>query len=188
LFQRENAQPALVVQEMRFSLMSIGHVATDASHEELRHRATVSKIVIDRKFAGGLRGLQGFSHIYVLFLLHEAPKWKGNLTVHPRGRADIDETGVFATRSPHRPNPIALTLVKLLRKRGRVLTVKGLDAYDGTPVLDLKPYDRRDSAPRPRVPLWWKKLEHGSRRRRRGRNTKLAQLVHRAGRFGSKTR
>jgi len=173
---------------MRFSLMSIGHVVTDASHEELRHRVAVSKIVIDRKFEGGLKGLQGFSHIYVLFLLHEAPKWKGSLMVHPKGRTDIDETGVFATRSPHRPNPIALTLVKLLSKRGRVLTVKGLDAYDGTPVLDLKPYDRHDSTPRPRVPLWCKKLERESRRRRRGHNTKLAEMVHRAGRLGSKTR
>lgn len=173
---------------MQFKLMSIGHVVTDASHEELRHRVAVSKIVIDRKFAGGLNGLQGFSHIYVLFLLHEAPKWKGSLMVHPKGRTDINQTGVFATRSPHRPNPIALTLVKLLSKRGRILAVKGLDAYDGTPVLDLKPYDRHDSAPRPRVPLWWKKLEHESKRARCSQNTRSAQRVHRAGRFGSKTR
>jgi tRNA (Thr-GGU) A37 N-methylase len=124
----------------------------------------------------------------VLFLLHETPKWKGSLTVHPRGRTDINKTGVFATRSPHRPNPIALTLVKLLRKRGRVLTVKGLDAYDGTPVLDLKPYDRYDSTPHPRVPLWWKKLEHESRCASRSQNARSTGRVHRAGRFGSKTR
>ena len=173
---------------MQFKLMSIGYVATDASHEELRHRVAVSKIVIDRKFAGGLNGLQGFSHIYVLFLLHEAPKWKGSLMVHPKGRTDISKTGVFATRSPHRPNPIALTLVKLLSKRGRVLTVKGLDAYDGTPVLDLKPYDRHDSTPRPRVPLWWKKLEHESKRARGWQEMRSSERVHRAGRLGSKTR
>jgi tRNA-Thr(GGU) m(6)t(6)A37 methyltransferase TsaA len=173
---------------MQFKLTPVGHVVTDASHEELRHRVAVSKIVIDRKFAGGLNGLQGFSHIYVLFLLHEAPKWKGSLMVHPKGRTDINKTGVFATRSPHRPNPIALTLVKLLSKRGRVLTVKGLDAYDGTPVIDLKPYDRHDSTPRPRVPLWWKKLEHERKHARCSQNTRSAHRVHRAGRFGSKTR
>jgi tRNA-Thr(GGU) m(6)t(6)A37 methyltransferase TsaA len=173
---------------MHSKFTPIGRVVTDASHEELRHGVAVSKIRINRKFAGGLKGLEGFSHLYVLFLLHEAPKWKGRLMVHPRGRTDINKTGVFATRSPHRPNPIALTLVKLLSKRGRVLTVKGLDAYDGTPVLDLKPYDKRDSAPRPRVPLWWKKLEQESMRARGSQNTRLAHRVHRAGRLGSKTR
>ncbi len=173
---------------MRVQLQPIGHVATDANHEELRHRTIMSKIIIDRKFAGGLKGVEGFSHLYVLFLLHEVPKWSGSLMVHPRGRADIKKTGVFATRSPHRPNPIALTLVKLLSKKGRVLTVKGLDAYDGTPVLDLKPYDRLDSTPNLRVPLWWKKLERESRRERGSQNQRSDKRVHRRGRLGSKTR
>lgn len=173
---------------MQPKFIPIGHVVTDASHEDLRHRVAVSKIMIARKFAGGLKGLEGFSHLYVLFLLHEVPKWKGNLMVHPRGRTDIKKTGVFATRSPHRPNPIALTLVKLLSKRGRVLTVKGLDAYDGTPVLDIKPYDKRDSAPHHRVPLWWKKLEHESKREQRSQNPRLVERAHRARTLGSKTR
>jgi tRNA-Thr(GGU) m(6)t(6)A37 methyltransferase TsaA len=173
---------------MQSKFIPIGHIVTDASHEDLRHGVAVSKIMIDRKFASGLKGLEGFSHLYVLFLLHEAPRWKGNLMVHPRGRRDINKTGVFATRSPHRPNPIALTLVKLLSKRGRVLTVKGLDAYDGTPVLDLKPYDKRDSASRPRVPLWWKRLERESKRARGLQDSRLAQRVHRAGRLACKTR
>ncbi len=173
---------------MQFSLRPIGHVVTDASHEELRHRTAVSKVVIDRKYVRGLKDLEGFSHLYVLFLLHKAPKGKDNLLVHPRGRADIKERGIFATRSPHRPNPIGLTLVKLLGKRGRVLTVKGLDAYDGTPVLDLKPYDRHDSTAHPRVPLWLKRLERESKHGRRSQDTRLAEHVHRAGRLGSRTR
>ena len=173
---------------MQFKLMPIGHVVTDATHEELRHRTAVSKIIIDRKYARGLRDLEGFSHLYVLFMLHETPKWKGKLMVHPRGRTDLKERGIFATRSPHRPNPIALTLVKLLSKRGRVLTLKGLDAYDGTPGLDLKPYDRHDSTPHPQVPLWWKKMEREGKRARCSQSTILAGRVHRAGRFGSKTR
>jgi len=148
---------------MSLKLQPIGVVETDASHEALRHGSAVSKIVIDRKFARGLEGLEDFSHLYVLFWLHEIPKRSRRLKVHPRGRLDIEEIGVFATRSPHRPNPIGLTLVKLLNKKGRTLKVKGLDAYNGTPVLDLKPYDRRDSAPRPRVPLWWRKLERESK-------------------------
>ena len=173
---------------MQFRLRSIGHVETDASHEALRHRLAVSWIVIDRKFAGGLKGLEGFSHFYVLFLLHEAPQWSGKLTVHPRGRTDFKKAGLFATRSPHRPNPIGLTLVKLLSKRGRILTVKGLDAYDGTPVLDLKPYDRHDSAPRARVPLWWKKLERESKLAQCLQGTRSSKSAHRVGRLGSRTR
>jgi tRNA-Thr(GGU) m(6)t(6)A37 methyltransferase TsaA len=173
---------------MQFKLTPIGHVVTDATHEELRHRTAVSKIIIDRKYARGLRDLEGFSHLYVLFFLHEAPKWKGRLSVHPRGRADLRERGIFSTRSPHRPNPIALTLVKLLSRRGRVLKVKGLDAYDGTPVLDLKPYDKHDSTPHHRVPPWWKKMERKGKRARCSQSTIQGDRVHRPGRFGSKTR
>jgi tRNA-Thr(GGU) m(6)t(6)A37 methyltransferase TsaA len=173
---------------MQFKLRPIGHVETDASHEALRHRLAVSRIIIDRRFVGGLKGVQGFSHFFVLFLLHEAPTWSGKLTVHPRGRTDLKKAGVFATRSPHRPNPIGLTLVKLLSKRGRILTVIGLDAYDGTPVLDLKPYDRHDSTPRPRVPVWWKNLDRESRLVRCSQNMGSGERVHGLGRFGSKTR
>lgn len=154
-------------REMPLKLRPIGHVFTNASHEALRHQSAISKIVIDRKFARGLEGLEDFSHICVLFWLHDIPKPSHRLKVHPRGRVDIEEVGVFATRSPHRPNPIGLTLVKLLSKKGRTLTVRGLDAYDGTPVLDIKPYDRRDTTRRFRVPAWWRKLEREDKRARR---------------------
>lgn len=151
---------------MPLKLQPIGRVITRAAREELRRGSAVSKIVINREFAHGLEGLGAFSHIYVLFWMHEIPRPSHRLRVHPRGRLDIEKVGVFATRSPHRPNPIGLTLVKLLSKRGRTLTVKGLDAYHGTPVLDIKAYDRRDSAPRPEVPAWWRKLERESKRGR----------------------
>ena len=67
--------------------------------------------------------------------------------------------GAFATRTPHRPNPIGLTLVELLEVEGNVVTVRGLDAFDGTPVLDMKPFDYWDVAEDARVPEWWMKLE-----------------------------
>jgi tRNA (Thr-GGU) A37 N-methylase len=67
-------------------------------------------------------------------------------------------TGVFAARTMLRPNPIGLTLVELVKVEGNVLTVKGLDAYDATPVLDLKPFDFWDMTENVRVPDWWKKL------------------------------
>jgi len=168
-------------------LRPIGHVRTSASHEALRHGSAVSKIVIDPMFAKGLEGLEDFSHVYVLFWLHDVPEWSNRLKVHPRGRVDIEKVGVFATRSPHRPNPIGLTLVKLLSRRGRTLSVKGLDAYDGTPVLDIKPHDRRDRTPRPRVPRWWKELSRESKHACRATRVQIGRRTHAAGRYASKT-
>jgi tRNA-Thr(GGU) m(6)t(6)A37 methyltransferase TsaA len=88
--------------------------------------------------------------------IHE--KERKDLKVRPRGRSDMPLIGVFATRSPHRPNPIGLTLVELVKRKRNILTVKGLDAINGTPILDLKPYDIWDSAENIRVPNWWKQL------------------------------
>jgi tRNA (Thr-GGU) A37 N-methylase len=67
--------------------------------------------------------------------------------------------GVFATRTKLRPNPIGLTLVELMKVEDNVLTVRGLDAFDETPVLDLKPFDFWDIAKHAKVPRWWTKLE-----------------------------
>jgi len=150
---------------MPLRLQPVGHVITKASHEALRHGTAISRIVVNRRFARGLDGLEDFSHIFVLFWLHEVPNRSRKLKVHPRGRPDIEEVGVFATRSPHRPNPIGLTRVQLMRRKGRTLTVKGLDAYDGTPVLDIKPYDSRDASTRLRVPSWCRKLERENQHR-----------------------
>ena len=66
--------------------------------------------------------------------------------------------GVFAIRTNQRPNPIGLTLVQLLEVEGNTLLVRGLDAYDGTPVLDIKPFDAWDTAKDARVPEWWTRL------------------------------
>jgi tRNA-Thr(GGU) m(6)t(6)A37 methyltransferase TsaA len=152
--------------QMLLRLQPIGYVTTTANHEALRHGTAVSRITVNRRFARGLDGLEGFSHVFVLFWLHEVPTRNRKLKVHPRGRPDIQEVGVFATRSPHRPNPIGLTRVQLMRRKGRVLTVKGLDAYDGTPILDIKPYDRWDAGTRLRVPAWCRKLQRENRHRR----------------------
>lgn len=73
--------------------------------------------------------------------------------------------GVLATRTNLRPNPIGLTLVELVKAEGNVLTVRGLDAFDGTPVLDIKPFDFWDLAKDAKVPDWWKKLEEEKRQK-----------------------
>lgn len=88
------------------------------------------------EFAAGLADIEGFSHLYVLWQFDRAEGYE--LTAHPP--SDDRPHGVFATRSPQRPNPIGLTVVELLRREGARLHVRGVDMLDGTPILDLKPY------------------------------------------------
>jgi len=88
------------------------------------------------EFAAGLADIEGFSHLYVLWEFDRAGECR--LTAHPP--SDDRQHGVFATRSPQRPNPIGLTVVELLRRDGTRLHVRGVDMLDGTPILDLKPY------------------------------------------------
>ena len=84
----------------------------------------------------GLTDIEGFSHLYVIWVFHKADH--SELLGTPP--TDDRPHGVFATRSPRRPNPIGLTAVKLLRREGRILHVRGVDMLDGTPILDIKPY------------------------------------------------
>lgn len=93
-------------------------------------------IEVAAEFEEGLADIEGFSHLFVIWVFHRAEGYA--LTGMPPG-ADRPH-GVFATRSPYRPNPIGLTVVQLLGREGRVLRVRGVDMLDGTPVLDLKPY------------------------------------------------
>ena len=86
------------------------------------------------------------------------------LMVHPRGRNDLPLMGAFAARTNLRPNPIGLTLVQLLKVDDNILTVRGLDAFDGTPVLDIKPYDSWDIVTEIKVPEWWNRLEEDKKK------------------------
>jgi tRNA-Thr(GGU) m(6)t(6)A37 methyltransferase TsaA len=93
-------------------------------------------VVIDEAFIPGLEDLEGFSHIFLLYVFHRASAVR--LRVKPF--LDDKEHGLFATRSPHRPNPIGLSLVQLTGRQDNVLNITGVDMLDGTPVLDIKPY------------------------------------------------
>ncbi len=97
-----------------------------------------------------------FPHIVVLYWMHQAAA-TGQLPtkVHPMGKRELPLVGLFATRSPYRPNPVGKATVRLLERRGNILKVEGLDAIDGTPVIDIKPYiPGYDSATDARVPPW----------------------------------
>lgn len=140
-------------------LKPIGYVKTNAVGDEIKDKSRTSQIVFRKDLTEGFEGIAEFSHVFVLFYLNQVtPQQRTVLKVHPRGRMDLPLLGVFATRTMMRSNPIGLTLVELLRVEGNVFTVRGLDAYDGTPVLDVKPYDSWDMAENAKVPDWWKKL------------------------------
>ena len=108
---------------------------------DARHEAD-GVIELDPPFEAGLQDIEGFSHLYVLWLFHRAEGY--DLIAHPP--SDDRPHGVFATRSPQRPNRIGLTVVELLRREGRRLHVRGVDMLDGTPVLDIKPYQSNVAA------------------------------------------
>jgi tRNA-Thr(GGU) m(6)t(6)A37 methyltransferase TsaA len=119
----------------------------------------VSEIVIDSRLTDALDGLEEFSHIIVLFWMHRVTESNVPLKVHPRGNRNLPLVGLFATRAPTRPNRIGETTVKLLERRENILRVKGLDAIDSTPVIDIKPFIPRSDLPDGiKVPNWINKL------------------------------
>lgn len=106
--------------------------------------AVEGELEIEEEFKEGLTDIDGFSHIFVIFGFHKSEGFK--LKTVPL--LDDSPRGVFATRSPHRPNPVGLSAMRIIARRDNVLHVSGMDLIEGTPVLDIKPYtprDRKDS-------------------------------------------
>jgi tRNA-Thr(GGU) m(6)t(6)A37 methyltransferase TsaA len=119
-------------------------------------------VEVYEEFAAGLADLEGFSHIWLIYLFHLSQGYK--LRVVPF--MDDVERGLFATRAPRRPNPIGLSLVRLLRVEGPVLHLAEIDVVDGTPVLDIKPYSPQiDSRSGVRCG-WLERIDEETRRRR----------------------
>ena len=150
------------------TLRPVGVVRTNASDDDVRLRTaeSESKIEISPEFQGALDGLAGFSHIFVLSYFNRLrPNQIGALKVRPRRLLskgfkleELPLVGVFAIDSPTRPNPIGLSLVKLVRIDGRELVVQGLDCFDGTPVLDIKPYREDYRAESYELAEWYRQL------------------------------
>ncbi|RLG93743.1 tRNA (N6-threonylcarbamoyladenosine(37)-N6)-methyltransferase TrmO, partial [Candidatus Bathyarchaeota archaeon] len=116
-----------------------------------------SKIEILNEFRDGLTGIEEFSHLIILYWMHrrDSEEERRTLLVYPRRHAVKVLKGVFACRSPSRPNPIGLCVVELVRVEGNTLTVRGLDAFENSPIIDIKPYlPRSDSIPDAKVPEW----------------------------------
>ncbi len=127
----------------QMTLKAIGFVRNEIKQPVIGgEEEVVSDIVVDESLTEALDRLDEFSHIIVLYWLHRvAATAQLPLKIHPMGRQEAPLVGLFATRSPNRPNPLGKTTVRLLERRGNILKVKGLDAIDGTPVVDIKPYN-----------------------------------------------
>lgn len=135
---------------MAIILKSIGQVHSpfknkqDIDPEKFASRTSFDliegELEIYNEFAEGLKDIEGFSHIIVIFSFHKAEGFK--LLTTPF--LDDSLRGVFATRSPHRPNPIGMTIVKIIERKNNILRVSGMDMFEGTPILDIKPYTPRD--------------------------------------------
>jgi len=146
----------------------VGVVRTNASEEEIKNRKDKIESVIEihPEFEEGLEGLAGYSHIFILSYLHKLrPDQIGPLKVKPRRLLrrgfkpeEIPEVGVFALDSPTRPNPIGLSLVKVARIVGTRILVSGLDLFNDTPVLDIKPYRGDYRANSFELPEWYRAI------------------------------
>ena len=127
-------------------------------HQQIK--TLMADVVIDPSLEGILEGIEDFSHIMVLYWPHRIPEERRKLRqVHPMGRKDIPLKGIFATRSPARPNPVLVSVVRLVERDGNILRVQGLEALDSSPVIDVKPFTGTYDAPEnPSFPDWLKQL------------------------------
>ena len=108
-------------------------------------RNSKSFLVLDPGYLPALQGLERFRHLVVIYHLDRTPGYKER--VHPMGDLSIPERGVLATRSPCRPNPLGTTVVEIVAIEGSRIEVTGLDALNGTPILDIKPYEEHFDSP-----------------------------------------
>ncbi|MCF2651083.1 tRNA (N6-threonylcarbamoyladenosine(37)-N6)-methyltransferase TrmO [Anaeromassilibacillus senegalensis] len=146
---------------MREIIMNpVGYVRNAVqSRKDVSWGEDVSTIVLNEEYHSGLKGLEDFTHVIILYYLDKAAYQKEkHLQRRPQNREDMPLVGIFSQRGKDRPNQIGMTSVRIVSVDGAALTVKGLDAIDGTPVLDIKPYypvyDKKDA----KVPEWVDRL------------------------------
>ena len=163
-------------KEVEISMKPIGVVRVSASDDEVRDswisEGVEGVVEIFPEFEAGLEGIDGFSHIILITWLHKVrPEHRVILKVRPKRLArfgvplrELPLVGVFATDSPVRPNPIGISIVELVRREGRYLYVKGLDLFDGTPVLDIKAYTPDRAITEIKVPEWYVRTEEVARK------------------------
>ncbi len=157
----ETPSPALSVQPIGW-LRTGKTLKFHALHQPRESIAEKNRVELrkDSRFEGALRDLKGFSRIWLVWWFHRNPNWRP-MVLPPRGPAV--RRGVFATRSPHRPNPIGISAVQLIEVSGLTLHVGPCDLVDGTPILDIKPYLPAYDAFPAEKSGWWEEVENVER-------------------------
>jgi len=118
----------------------------------------VSEIVVNEEFTDALNCIEDYSHVIIIYWMDKVKKYV--ITHRPQGNPEVPVVGIFSCRCPPRPNPIAITTVKLIGHEGNKIKVKGLDIIDGTPVIDIKPYwSKYDKVENAVIPDWVDKLK-----------------------------
>lgn len=141
------------------TLKPIGFVKNNVKEPRFGNFANeISEVIVDEKFTEALDGIDDYSHVIIVYWMD---KVKNHVIKHqPQGNPNVPIVGILACRCPARPNPIAITTVKLLEHNGNKIKVKCLDVLDGTPVIDIKPYwPQYDKVENCKIPDWVNKLE-----------------------------
>ena len=154
--------------EYKIILRPIGIVHVEFDDETVKRsmNGVRGKIEVFESYCEGLEGIEGFSHLIIIAYLHKvSEEQKRVLKVRFRRLTrfgikleELPEVGVFCSDSPHRPVPIAVTIVKLLKREGCILHVENLDLFDGTPILDIKPYTPDRIIKELNLPKWYEEI------------------------------
>lgn len=156
----------MIYVEVVFKPIGVVHLDVDDEYVRNSLNGVAGVVEVYPEFADGLTGIDGFSHIILIAYLHKVvSEGRGVLRVRPRRLIrlginvdEVPEVGVFCTDSPHRPNPIALSIVRLVRRDGRFLYVEGLDLFNGTPVLDIRAYTPDRAIADVKLPNWYQAI------------------------------
>ncbi len=141
------------------NLKPIGFVKNNIKEPRYGNFANeISEIIVDKKFTDALNNIEDYSHIIIVYWMDKVKDYV--ITHRPQGNPNVPIVGIFACRCPQRPNPIAITTIKLIKHKDNKLKVKGLDILDGTPIIDIKPYwPQYDKVENEKIPNWVNKLE-----------------------------
>jgi len=158
------------MKELNIRLTPIGVIRTSFTDEEVKKswpKGVSGIIEIFPEFEDGLKGIDGFSHVLIVSWLHKVNDEQRKVLMVKHRRftrygiplSALPLIGVFCTDSPHRPNPIGLSIVRIIKREGRFIHVDGLDLFDGTPVLDLRAITPEFLVKDITVPKWYMELK-----------------------------
>lgn len=145
---------------MEIKLKSIGIAKNKAQDHFGGWKKSLTDIIIDEKYVAALAGLQEYSHVVIVYFMHEVSTYE--LRHVPQGKVgQVPKVGIFACRCANRPNPIGISVGKIIAIKNNVLKVEGLDVINNTPIIDIKPYTPQyDKVEDAKFPEWVNKLEY----------------------------